>query len=304
MRLASYGEPGRERAGFVLGDEIVDLADALAHEGVTLSPPTVRSFLELAEWRDLGQRLARSGAPSARRAPPGARLGAPVPDPRNVLVIGANTYSHVAEAEAVTKGLPPKQPMVLAKAVMATCGPTDPLVRPPETRKLDYEVELGVVIGRRVRRIAREEAHEAIAGYTVVNDVSARDVQLSEHEDNPFYRTHYLGKSFDSFCPSGPHLVTPDELPPIETLRLRTWVNDELRQDGTVGELCFPIPELVSYVSSIMTLLPGDLICSGSPAGVAFFMRPPRYLVPGDVVTCEVEPIGRLRNVVVDELGD
>ncbi len=304
MRLVSYGEPGQERAGLVLGEEIIDLADALAHERVTLAPPTMRSFLELAAWRELGQRLVRSGATRARRAPANARIGAPVPDPRNVLVIGANTYSHVAEAQAVTSGLPPKQPMVLAKAVMAVCGPTDPLVRPRETRKLDYEVELGVVIGRRVRRIAPETAHEAIAGYTVVNDVSARDVQLSEHEENPFYRTHYLGKSFDGFCPSGPHLVTAEELPPIETLPLRTWVNDELRQDGTVGDLCFPIARLVSYVSSIMTLLPGDLICSGSPAGVAFFMRPPRYLRPGDVVTCEVEPIGRLHNVVVDDLGE
>lgn len=304
MRLLSYGDAGRERAGILVVDEVVDLADALQAEGVTLEPPSMRPFLERDDWRDLGTRILRSGAPRARRAPVGIRIGPPVPDPRNVLVIGANTYSHVAEAQAVTKGQPPKQPMVLAKAVLAVCGPTDPLVRPPETRKLDYEVELGVIIGQRARRIPKEQADEAIAGYTVVNDVSARDVQLAEYEENPFYRTHYLGKSFDTFCPSGPHLVTADELPPLEKLPLRTWVNDELRQDGSVGDLCFSVQELVAYLSSVMTLLPGDLICSGSPAGVAFFMKPPRYLQPGDVVTCEIEGIGHLRNVVVDEIRD
>ncbi len=304
MRLLSYGDPGRERAGILVTDEVVDLADALQAAGVTLEPPSVRAFLERDDWRDLGTRILRSGAPRARRAPAGIRIGPPVPDPGNVLVIGANTYSHIAEARAVTKGQPPKQPMVLAKAVLAVCGPTDPIVRPPETRKLDYEVELGVVIGQRARRIPKEQADRAIAGYTVVNDVSARDVQLAEYEDNPFYRTHYLGKSFDTFCPSGPRLVTADELPLLEKLPLRTWVNDELRQDGSVGDLCFSVQELVAYLSSVMTLLPGDLICSGSPAGVAFFMRPPRYLQPGDVVTCEIEGIGRLRNVVVDEIRD
>lgn len=303
MRLLSYGNPGHERAGILLGDEVVDLQDALARDGVDLGQPRLRTFLELPNWRQLGEVIAASGAPKARRAEADARIGAPVPNPSKVIVVGANTHSHVAEAKQRTKGLPPKQPMILAKASTAVCGPTDPIVRPSETQKLDYEVELGVIIGQRARRISAEQALEVIAGYTVVNDVSARDIQLAEHEENEFYRTHYLGKSFDSFCPSGPHLVTAGELPSLKTLTLRTWVDDELRQDGTVGDLCFSVRELVTYLSSVMTLLPGDLICSGSPAGVGHFMQPPGYLRPGDVVTCEVSGIGELRNLVVDDAG-
>ncbi len=300
MRLVSYGGRSAERAGLLVGEEIVDLADSLAAMDVALPAPTVRAFLSMPDWKSLARRVYERD--SGARVPLGeTRLGAPVPEPSKVLVAGANTRSHLAESGSLTRAQPPRRPMFLAKASTAVCGPEDDLVKPPETEKLDYEVELGVVIGRPIRRISLDEAPSAIAGYTVTNDVSARDVQLAEYEENPFYRTHFLGKSFDCFCPTGPSLVTPDELPAIESIRLRTWVNGELRQDSTVADLYFPVPELISYLSSIMTLLPGDLICTGSPAGVAFFRKPPSFLQPGDLVECEAEGIGRLRNRVVAE---
>ncbi len=301
MRLLSWGPAGGERGAIMVRGEAVDLASALAKTGVLDPPATIDDLLARPDWRRLTERVLGFRVTEAERVAPGARVGPPVTRPSKVIVVGANTHSHVAEARARTQGRPPRQPMILAKAPTAICGPEDPIVKPRTTSKLDYEVELGVVIGARARHVEADSAGGVIAGYTVVNDVSARDVQLAEHEENEFYRTHYLGKSFDTFCPCGPHLVTADELPALERLMLRTWVNGELRQDGTVADLCCGVFELIAYLSSVMTLLPGDLICSGSPAGVAAFMSPPRYLSAGDVVECEVVGIGRLRNVVAAE---
>lgn len=189
--------------------------------------------------------------------------------------------------------------MILAKATSAVTGPYDPIIHPAATRKLDYEVELGVVIGRTTRFVEERDALDAVAGYVVVNDVSARDIQLAEGEANDFYRAHYLGKSFDTFCPTGPWLVTSDEVGDVANLSLRTWVNDELRQEGSTAELCFGVAQIIAHLSSITTLEPGDLICTGSPAGVAAFATPEAFLRPGDVVRCEVGSIGQLVNPVV-----
>lgn len=304
MRLGTHRVDGEDRACLVVGDEIVDLPDALRSLGITLPRAGLRPFLELPDWRGLGAQVAAAPPDEARRWPLGsAEFRPPVPDPSKVLVAGANTRSHIEEARPLTGAAAPNRPMFLAKASTAICGPRDPIVKPPETSKLDYEVEVGVVIGRPARRLTVEDALDAVAGCMVVNDVSARDIQLADYEDNPFYRTHFLGKSFDSFCPSGPVLVTLDELPALADLRLRTWVNGEVRQDSTVADLWFPIPVLVSFLSSVMTLLPGDVICTGSPAGVAYFRQPPAFLKEGDIVICEVTSIGRLENRVVAETG-
>ncbi len=300
MRLASYGEPRRERAAIVIGDELVDLADALAPLGVNLPQPSLLAFLQREDWRQLAQQIERTGAPQARRVPTTERIGAPIPLPGKLLAAGANTHSHVREAEALTKGVPPVEPMILAKANSCVTGPNDPVIRPPATRKLDYEVELAVVIGRETRGVSEDDAHDYIAGYMTSNDFSARDVQLAEQEDNSFYRTHFLGKSFDGFCPTGPYLVTPEDAGDIENAGLRTWVNNELRQDGSVADLCHPVARIVSYVSSVMTLFPGDVICTGSPSGVANFMVPPAFVEPGDLVACEVEGVGRISNRIVE----
>jgi 2-keto-4-pentenoate hydratase/2-oxohepta-3-ene-1,7-dioic acid hydratase in catechol pathway len=196
---------------------------------------------------------------------------------------------------------PPREPMLLAKATSSLCGPRDDVVHPPETRKLDYEVELGVVIGRRCRRIREAEVKDYVAGYMTMNEMSARDIQLAEHESNPFYRVHFIGKSFDTFCPAGPALVTFDEIEWGRPLKMRTEVNGQVRQNSDTSDLYFGIARLISYASQAMTLFPGDVFVTGSPAGVGFFMKPPGFLKPGDVVRCEIEQVGAIENRVVAE---
>jgi 2-keto-4-pentenoate hydratase/2-oxohepta-3-ene-1,7-dioic acid hydratase in catechol pathway len=159
-------------------------------------------------------------------------------------------------------------------------------------------VELGVVIGRKARRIGEKDVKDHVAGFMVTNEVSARDIQLAEHEKNPFFRVHYIGKSFDTFCPAGPALVTADEFAWGKPLKMSTKVNGEIRQESDTSDLYFGIEQLISYASRSMTLYPGDIIATGSPAGVAFFMKPPRFLQAGDVVRCEIEDVGMIENHV------
>lgn len=298
MRLLSYGPAGQERAGFVRDGGIVDLERAMQAAGIRGTTTDMRLFLERPDWRTVLDRMAgvRDGAADVHAS--GVRIGPPVPLPRKLMIAGANTVSHMREAHPFTQAAPPKQPMVLAKATSALCGPADDIVLPPETAKLDYEVELAVVIGRPARRVRPEQVPEYLAGYAAFNDVSARDVQLAQHEDNAFYRVHFFGKSFDTFAPLGPHLVTTDEIPWGEPLALRTWVNGQIRQDGDTADLYFGIAELVAACSAVLTLHPGDIIATGSPAGVAYFMNPPVFLQPGDLVECEVGRVGRLTNRV------
>jgi 2-keto-4-pentenoate hydratase/2-oxohepta-3-ene-1,7-dioic acid hydratase in catechol pathway len=298
MRLISYGPFGRERAGFLDGDQIIDLEQAMKALGAESPASDMRLFLEQPDWRAM---LDRAHAARAKVAPVPrpVRLGAPVPVPRSLIIAGANTKTHIAEAGTVLgETVAPREPMLLAKATSCICGPNDDIVHPPETRKLDYEVELAVVIGRKARRIEEKNVKEYVAGFAVSNEVSARDIQLAEHEKNPFFRTHYIGKSFDTFCPLGPALVTVDEFSWGSPLRMSTKVNGETRQDSDTDDLYFGIETLVSYASRSQTLYPGDIILTGSPAGVAFFLKPQRFLKPGDVVRCEIEKIGAIENHV------
>ncbi len=288
MRLVSYGSMGSERAGILADGAIIDLPIS-----------DMRLFLEQPDWRQLLDKVYASRNSVKTVAAKSVRLGAPVPVPRKLLIAGANTKSHIAEAGPVLKDVaPPREPMILAKATSSLCGPFDDVIHPPETRKLDYELELGVVIGRRCRRIRESEVKDHIAGYMVVNEMSARDIQLAEHEANPFYRVHFIGKSFDTFCPTGPALVTLDEFQWGKPLKMRTTVNGQVRQDSDTSDLYFGIEKLVSYCSQAMTLFPGDIIVTGSPAGVAFFMKPPGFLRPGDRVRCEIEGVGALENTI------
>lgn len=299
MRLVSYGPKWEERAGILVDATIVDLESALRAAGAAVATSELRLLLEQPDWRRLLDKAlaARKGAKTLDAG--SVRLGAPIPLPRQMLIAGANTKSHIAEAAPVLKDpRPPREPMILAKSVSSLCGPFDDVIHPPETKKLDYEVELGVVIGRRCRRIERAQAKEYVAGYMTVNEMSARDIQLAEHESNPFYRVHFLGKSFDTFCPAGPALVTADEIDWGRPLRMRTEVNGEVRQDSDTSDLYFDIATLVSYCSRGTTLFPGDLIVTGSPAGVAFFMKPPQFLRPGDKVRCEIEKVGAIENLI------
>lgn len=300
MRLISYGKLWHERAGILLESGIVDLEKAMSRAGAGAPTSDLRLLLEQADWRATLAKCAAAGASMEKLDPASVRLGAPIPVPRKLLIAGANTRSHIAEAKPVLKDVaPPREPMILAKATSSLCGPYDDVIHPPETNKLDYEVELGVVIGKTCRRISEAEVPDHIAGYMTVNEMSARDLQLAEHESNPFYRVHFIGKSYDTFCPTGPALVTSDEIEWGKPLRMRTEVNGEVRQDSDTSDLYFGIATLVSYCSKAMTLFPGDIIVTGSPAGVAFFMKPPAFLKPGDRVRCEIEGVGALENRIV-----
>jgi 2-keto-4-pentenoate hydratase/2-oxohepta-3-ene-1,7-dioic acid hydratase in catechol pathway len=299
MRLVSYGPFGGERAGFQVEDAIFDLEQTMRAAGADAPASDMRLFLEQPSWRSL---LDRAFAARGKTAPvplASVRLGCPVPVPRTLIIAGANTKSHIAEAGSVLGDtVAPREPMLLAKATSSLCGARDDIVLPPETRKLDYEVELGVVIGRKVRRIAEKDVKDCIAGFTVTNEVSARDIQLAEHEKNAFFRVHYVGKSFDTFCPAGPALVTTDEFTWGKPLKMSTTVNGEIRQQSDTSDLYFGIEALVAYASRSMTLYPGDMIATGSPAGVAFFMKPQRFLQHGDIVRCEIEGVGVIENRV------
>lgn len=298
MRLVSYGPMGEERAGILVGAQIVDLERAGAPSS------DMRLILERPDWRAIVDRAFAARGSVAPVEAASVRLGCPVPVPRKLLIAGANTKSHLKEAAPVLKDVsPPREPMILAKATSCLCGPYDDIVHPPETKKLDYEVELGVVIGRKARRIRESEVRDHLAGFVTVNELSARDIQLAEHESNPFYRVHFIGKSFDTFCPAGPALVTVDEFEWGKPLKMRTEVNGQVRQDSDTSDLYFGIEALVAYCSRAMTLFPGDIIATGSPAGVAFFMKPPGFLKPGDLVRCEIEGVGAVENRVRAEGG-
>lgn len=302
MRLVSYGPPDDCRAGLLVGDAIADLEQTMrsARIGTPVSDMTL--FLAQDGWRGMLDGIAKAAAREKHIPLNSVRLGPPVPLPRKLMIAGANTFSHVKEAEPLLGPVPPpREPMILGKATSSIAGPYDDIVLPPETKKLDYEVELGVVIGKRARRISKAQVKDYVAGFVTTNEVSARDIQLAEHEELPFYRVHYLGKSYDTFCPIGPALVTVDEFTWGKPLKLRTWVNGQIRQDSDTSDLCHGIEELVSYCSQVMTLMPGDIIATGSPAGVAFFMKPQQFLQDGDVVRCEVEGVGAIENRVKRE---
>lgn len=216
-----------------------------------------------------------------------ARLLAPV-SPGKVVAIGLNYLDHIEEAGVE----PPKSPIVFAKFPSSVIGPRDPiLIDLSLMERVDWEVELGVVIAERARSVPADEALGVVYGYTIGNDVSARDVQFA---DGQWTR----GKSFDSFCPVGPCVVTSDEVPDPQDLRLRTRVNGETVQDASTNRMLFPVSELVAFCSRSFTLEPGDLILTGTPWGCGEFMDPPRSLHSGDVVETEIEGIGMLRNPV------
>jgi 2-keto-4-pentenoate hydratase/2-oxohepta-3-ene-1,7-dioic acid hydratase in catechol pathway len=216
------------------------------------------------------------------------RLRPPLLRPGKILCAGVNYLSHMTENPAATK---PEEPFIFAKLPSGVIGPGDPIVKPAQTEQLDYEVELAVVIGRTMRDAPAERALEHVAGYTILNDVSARDVQFRNNQIT-------LGKNFDTFAPMGPCLLTADEVPDPSRLRLRAWVNGEPRQDETAAGMIFGIPELLARLSAAMTLEPGDVVSTGTPAGVGVFRQPPIFLQPGDIVTLEIDGIGRLENPV------
>jgi len=224
-------------------------------------------------------------------------LLAPIPElPRNVFCLGWNYADHSKEA-AATRGQEaklPSRPVFFTKATTTINGPyADVPVDLRISEQNDWEVELAVVIGKGGKDIPREHAMEHVFGYTVLNDVTARDVQTAHGKQ------FFKGKSLDGFCPMGPSLVTKDEVPDPHSLALRCRVNGELKQEGSTADLIFDIPTILEWLSQGMTLLPGDVIATGTPSGVGFARTPPEFLFPGDVVECEVEGLGLIRNRIV-----
>jgi 2-keto-4-pentenoate hydratase/2-oxohepta-3-ene-1,7-dioic acid hydratase in catechol pathway len=280
VRIATIRHQGRPRVGRVVGDEI----ELYACDGT-------RGALELVD---------RSVPPAveARIALDRTALLAPIPVPRrNLWCVGRNYHAHAKELQdSVFKGNPSEGwPIVFTKVPETVVGPNDTVRLPGAaiTSQIDYEAELAIVIGRAGRNIARADALSYVWGWTIVNDVTARDVQMRHSQWD-------LGKSFDTFCPMGPWVVTADELDATDT-RVRCWVNGALRQDARTTDLIYDIPTLIETCSRGITLLPGDVIATGTPAGVGMGMSPPRWLAHGDVVRIEIDGIGTLENRFVEE---
>ncbi|MCL6259473.1 fumarylacetoacetate hydrolase family protein [Aquiflexum sp. TKW24L] len=215
------------------------------------------------------------------------RLGSPIKRPSKILCVGLNYSLHAKES-----GMPvPEVPILFMKATSSLCGPFDPILIPRNSTKTDWEVELAVVIGKKATYVSKEDAMDYVAGYVLHNDVSERDFQL--HHGGQWVK----GKSADHFAPLGPYLVTKDEIADPHNLRLWLKVNGETMQDSNTSDLVFDIPTLVSYISQYMTLLPGDVISTGTPSGVGLGLKPPRYLNPGDVVELGIDGLGTARQV-------
>jgi 2-keto-4-pentenoate hydratase/2-oxohepta-3-ene-1,7-dioic acid hydratase in catechol pathway len=242
-----------------------------------------------------GLEAAREAAAISRVRFPiqSVRLEAPIPSPRKFLGLGGSYESHLAEVAHLGIERPRHQTW-FNKQVTCVNGPYDDIHLPRVSDTLDYEGELAIVIGKRCRHVAPSQVRDVVAGFTICNDVSVREWQMRSP-------TATLGKSFDTHGPLGPWLVTPDELPGVHNLSIKTWVNGELRQNGSTSELIYRFSEMLVELTCVFTLEPGDILTTGSPAGVGGAMRPPRYLRPGDVCRVEIEGIGYIQNRVIPE---
>jgi 2-keto-4-pentenoate hydratase/2-oxohepta-3-ene-1,7-dioic acid hydratase in catechol pathway len=271
MKLLRYGPAGQEKPGLLDRDgKIRDLAGAVRDiDGAALAPSEL-------------DRLRRLDPASLPLVPGTPRLGPCVGAVSKIVAIGLNYRLHAQEAGAAI----PTEPIFFMKAPSSICGPNDDVIIPKSSQKTDYEVELGIVIGSVTRYIAVDDAPKHIAGYCVVNDVSEREFQIER------LGQWTKGKSADTFCPIGPWLVTADEVPDPGTLALWTEVNGDRRQSSNTSDLIFGVDHIVSYVSHFTTLLPGDVIPTGTPSGVGLGFKPPRFLKPGDYVRLSVEGLG------------
>ncbi len=285
MRLVTFRENGGARLGVLRGDnEVVEVTDP-------------GSMIELIDTGAEGLDKVRAAAASSRSKAhrlENLELLAPLPEPRgNIIAMGRNYQKH-AEESANKEGHAPQPPTIFTKAITSLTEPfADIAIDPAISDKIDWEVELAVVIGKRGANINRSSARSHVFGYTVLNDVTARDIQSG------WGGQYFKGKSLDRSCPTGPWIVTADEVADPQALKLRLRVNGELKQDGTTHDMIYPVDAILEWVSKGMTLMPGSVIASGTPDGVGFARTPPEYLQPGDVMETEVEGIGLLRNRIV-----
>jgi 2-keto-4-pentenoate hydratase/2-oxohepta-3-ene-1,7-dioic acid hydratase in catechol pathway len=283
MRLSTFTHEGQTRVGIVTGDEIIDT------QRLTGIPDNMIEFLE----SDLinSETIREIADTSIQRIKlTQVQLRAPILRPPKFLAVGLNYLDHIEETNAEK----PEVPTIFNKQSTCVIGTEDTVHLPRVSDKLDYEGELGIVIGQRCRHVSKENAHAVIAGYTIVNDVSVRDWQMRSH-------TWTMGKSFDTHGPVGPWMVTPDEIGDPHKLDIKTWVNDELRQSSNTKHLLFDCYALIEFLTTAFTLEVGDIISTGTSSGVGSMMKPRTYLKPGDVISVEIEKIGKLVNEVIDE---
>ena len=296
MRLATFRLGNEDRVG------VADIEHRVVHDVTDLLPPGVGVLDLITNWARLRPALDLARAPAHPLAT--ITLRAPIPEPRrDLFCVGKNYREHAVEFsrsgyDAV--GLSeeqPTHPVVFAKATTAVNGPfADINPHPGVTREIDYEAELAVIIGHGGRGIPRDRAYDHVWGYTIINDVTARDLQRA-------HKQWLLGKSLDTFCPMGPFAVSADEITDLTALRVSAAVNGEPRQSGSVKDLIFDVPDLIATISAGITLLPGDIIATGTPAGVGIGFTPPRFLSIGDVVEVSISGLGTLRNRIGQRPG-
>jgi len=299
MRLVTYSRMGVPSIGVELESGILDIPDAASHFGRKYhvrGHSFPNTMMDLLQWES-GIEVVRQIIQRYEKTPKGERLmtrplksvtlEAPITRPGKIVALGKNYLDHVEETGSET----PDFPVVFAKFPSSVIGPDDFIPLPQISSQIDWEVELGVVIGKSCRGVTDKKALDYVAGYTIINDVTARDLQLG---DGQWVR----GKSLDGFCPMGPCIVTSDELGDASNLKMHTKVNGVIKQDSSTSNLMFSVPKIISYLSKSFTLEPGDVIATGTPSGVGFVRMPPEYLKAGDKVELYIEKIGYLNNKV------
>ncbi|MFG1603323.1 fumarylacetoacetate hydrolase family protein [Actinoplanes sp. NPDC049265] len=301
MKIVSYGPPRAERPGILVpGQGIAPLDPLLRSLGLTSLD--TNSVLALLDHLQPVIETTLTGGGVAWLDETTTRLGPPVPFPDKILVAGGNYQSHVDEAMGRENAPSPSEPIIIFKPSNTVIGPYDTLVRPAQSDQLDYETEIGVVIGRGGRRIPAERAYDHVAGYLIANDVTARDLAFKDIHISPAFAQMTRAKGIPTGAPLGPWLATRDEIPDPHRLRLRCWVNGELRQDGASDEMIVDIPHLIEDFSQILELSPGDVIMTGTTTGCGAFQKPePIWLTAGDVVRMEITGLGRMETTVADE---
>ncbi|MGB9959838.1 MAG: fumarylacetoacetate hydrolase family protein [Candidatus Bathyarchaeales archaeon] len=299
VKLARYRYGKKEHYGVLVNENKVVCLPGLARRMREQFPKTLEEFIEKSEKtvekaEELLMKTPQNVVEEFSLPVNNISLLAPITRPPKIICLGLNYLDHIEEQITEHGALVPDEPIIFLKPRTTIIGPRENIVKPSLVKQLDYEAELAIIIGKKAKNVPVSEAESYIFGYTILNDVSARDIQF---KDKQWTR----GKSFDTFAPIGPCIVTRNQLRDPSNLYVRTWVNNELRQNSTTKKMVFNVYEIVHHLSKVMTLEPCDIIATGTPAGVGFAMKPPKFLQAGDVVEMEIERIGVLENTVVEE---
>lgn len=288
MKLATVKDNGNIKAGMIIGDEFVCCVEG---EGADMAVLSIIRNGNMASWDDIIDT-------AERRDLTDVQILAPIPYLiRDMVCVGKNYYAHAAEFhssgfDSTSNESVPKVPVIFTKAPTSVIGPGAPVNGSLDpTQSVDYEIELGIVIGKKAFQVSKADAYDHVFGYLIINDVTSRELQQRHGQWT-------IGKSLDTFCPMGPWLVTSDEIADVNAMKLVTKVNGEVRQQAVVSDLIFDIPTLIETMSSTMTLMPGDIIATGTPAGVGIGYTPPKYLSKGDHMSLEISGLGRLENTI------